>query len=64
MMSEMRRFQDVFFDFTGSKYFTLGIVGNYIVEINPGECFDRGGNTHSGMVLRNICPRVHVIEYK
>lgn len=34
----------VAFEFTGSNYFTLDVAGNYIVEINPGESSDRGGD--------------------
>ncbi|MDE6568690.1 MAG: ATP-grasp domain-containing protein [Lachnospiraceae bacterium] len=28
---------------SGSKYFTIDVAGDYIVEINPGESSDRGG---------------------
>lgn len=31
--------------FSGSKYFTMDVAGEYIVEVNPGECSDRGGDT-------------------
>lgn len=36
---------DRVFKFSGSKYFTLDIAGDFIVEINPGEGSDRGGDT-------------------
>lgn len=29
--------------FSGSRYFTIDVAGDYIVEINPGESSDRGG---------------------
>lgn len=29
--------------FSGSRYFTVDVAGEYIVEINPGESSDRGG---------------------
>ena len=32
------------YEFSGSKYFTLDIAGDYIVEVNPGETSDRGGD--------------------
>ena len=31
------------YEFSGSQYFTMDVAGDYIVEINPGECSDRGG---------------------
>ena len=31
------------YEFSNSKYFTMDIAGEYIVEINPGESSDRGG---------------------
>lgn len=31
------------YEFSGSQYFTMDVAGNYIVEVNPGECSDRGG---------------------
>lgn len=32
------------FEFSSSKYFTIDIAGDYIVEVNPGESSDRGGS--------------------
>lgn len=32
------------YDFSGSHYFTMDVAGHYIVEINPGESSDRGGD--------------------
>ena len=32
------------YEFSGSHYFTMDVAGNYIVEINPGESSDRGGD--------------------
>lgn len=32
------------FEFSGSHYFTMDVASEYIVEINPGESFDRGGD--------------------
>lgn len=32
------------FEFSGSHYFTMDVAGEYIVEINPGESSDRGGD--------------------
>lgn len=32
------------FKFSGSHYFTIDVAGDYIVEINPGESSDRGGD--------------------
>ena len=32
------------FEFSGSHYFTIDVAGEYIVEINPGESSDRGGD--------------------
>ncbi len=31
------------YDFSGSHYFTIDYAGDYIVEVNPGESSDRGG---------------------
>lgn len=33
------------FEFSGSRYFVLDVAGDYIVEVNPGESSDRGGET-------------------
>lgn len=33
------------FKSSGSKYFTIDVAGDYIVEVNPGESSDRGGDT-------------------
>ncbi len=30
--------------FSGSHYFTMDVAGEYIVEVNPGESSDRGGD--------------------
>ncbi len=30
--------------FSGSHYFTIDVAGDYIVEVNPGESSDRGGD--------------------
>lgn len=30
--------------FSGSQYFTIDVAGEYIVEVNPGESSDRGGD--------------------
>lgn len=32
------------FEFSGSHYFTIDVAGKYIVEVNPGESSDRGGD--------------------
>lgn len=32
------------YKFSGSHYFTIDVAGDYIVEINPGESSDRGGD--------------------
>ncbi len=32
------------YEFSSSKYFTIDVAGNYIVEVNPGESSDRGGD--------------------
>ena len=32
------------FAFSKSRYFTIDVAGNHIVEINPGESSDRGGD--------------------
>ena len=32
------------YHFSGSHYFTIDVAGNYIVEVNPGESSDRGGD--------------------
>lgn len=32
------------YEFSGSHYFTMDVAGDYIVEINPGESSDRGGD--------------------
>lgn len=31
------------YEFSGSHYFTIDVAGDYIVEVNPGESSDRGG---------------------
>ena len=32
------------YEFSGSHYFSMDVAGDYIVEINPGENSDRGGD--------------------
>lgn len=32
------------FEFSNSRYFTIDMAGDYIVEVNPGESSDRGGD--------------------
>lgn len=32
------------YEFSGSHYFTIDVAGDYIVEVNPGESSDRGGD--------------------
>lgn len=32
------------YKFSGSHYFTMDVAGDYIVEVNPGESSDRGGD--------------------
>lgn len=32
------------YKFSGSHYFTIDVAGDYIVEVNPGESSDRGGD--------------------
>lgn len=32
------------YKFSGSRYFTIDMAGDYIVEVNPGESSDRGGD--------------------
>lgn len=32
------------YKFSGSRYFTIDVAGDYIVEVNPGESSDRGGD--------------------
>lgn len=32
------------YKFSGSHYFTIDVAGKYIVEVNPGESSDRGGD--------------------
>ena len=32
------------YEFSGSHYFTMDVAGDYIVEVNPGESSDRGGD--------------------
>lgn len=32
------------YEFSKSKYFTIDVAGDYIVEVNPGESSDRGGD--------------------
>jgi hypothetical protein len=32
------------YEYSGSHYFTMDVAGDYIVEVNPGESSDRGGD--------------------
>lgn len=32
------------YEFSGSKYFVIDVAGSYVVEVNPGESSDRGGD--------------------
>jgi hypothetical protein len=32
------------YECSGSRYFTIDVAGDYIVEVNPGESSDRGGD--------------------
>lgn len=35
---------NLMYNFSKSRYFTIDVAGNYIVEVNPGESSDRGGD--------------------
>jgi hypothetical protein len=32
------------YEYSGSRYFAMDVAGDYIVEVNPGESSDRGGD--------------------
>lgn len=40
----VREYAQKMYKFSGSHYFTMDVAGDYIVEINPGESSDRGGD--------------------